>query len=473
MISFASSIWLWALAGIAIPLLIHLWNVRKGRTKKIGSIILFTETAVSRARSLRFSDLFLLMVRCLLFLMLAVFVAQPFLSSHPTSNQKGWLLIERSHAGSLYQVYGKEIDSLLGKNFELHEFGGDFELMKLADTTREKKGSDREYWDLLRKLDKIVPAGIPVYIYSGNQLMRFTGDRPAVSLDLQWKTSATNDTTSWIESAYVDNTDSIVVVTGRATGERTSFSHVVLPKNAGRGWSDKPEIDYEGKTAAVDTTSITIGIYAEPGTNDGRYLSGAIEAVRESSRRKIKRIPVKSGEAPRGLDWLFWLSPKTLPEQIEANNTFTYGSGQTKKVHTSFAIDAGGSLIPVYQILDSADVDGLKAWRTGTGETMMTVDVRANRYMFYSRFDPVWNDWVWQEDFPQFVLELLYPRLHPAKIDNRIIDPLQLMPVISKKGITKAALVTKDVSQWFWFIAFGLFLLERSIVYWRQKKLNG
>jgi hypothetical protein len=93
--------------------------------------------------------------------------------------------------------------------------------------------------------------------------------------------------------------------------------------------------------------------------------------------------------------------------------------------------------------------------------------------MFYSRLDPVWNDWVWQEEFPQFVLELLYPRVHQAKIDNRIIDPLQLMPVISKKEYTKAALVTKDVSQWLWFMAFGLFLLERVIVYRRQKKLNG
>ena len=472
MISFASSIWLWALAGIAIPLLIHLWNVRKGRTIKIGSIKLFTDTAVSRARSLRFTDLFLLMVRCLLFLMLAMFVAQPFLSSRSTSNQQGWLLIERSHAWSLYQAYGKEIDSLLGKDFELHEFGGDFGSMKLSDSSTHKM-SERGYWDLLRKLDKIVPAGVPVYIYSGNQLSRFKGDRPNVSLDVQWKTSSTSGTTTWIESAYLDNTDSVVVVTGRATGERTSFSQFVLPKNAVRGWDDKPEIEYEGNTAAVDTTSLTIGIYAEPGTNDGKYLSGAIEAVRESSRRNIKVISIKSAEAPRGLDWLFWLSHQKLPEQIEAKNTFTYGSGQTKKVHTSFSIDAGGSLIPVYQLHPSPEGDGLKAWRTGTGETMMTVDVRANRYMFYSRLDPVWNDWVWQEEFPQFVLELLYPRVHQAKIDNRIIDPLQLMPVISKKEHTKAALVTKDVSQWFWFMAFGLFLLERVIVYRRQKKLNG
>ena len=104
---------------------------------------------------------------------------------------------------------------------------------------------------------------------------------------------------------------------------------------------------------------------------------------------------------------------------------------------------------------------------------MMTFDGKANRYLFYSRFDPAWNDWVWQEEFPQFVLELLYPRVQPARTDNRVIDPLQLMPVISKKGNTNAALMVKDVSQWFWFIAFGLFLLERVIVYRRQKKVNG
>ena len=57
---FVQSIWLWAITGIAVPIVIHLWNVKQGKTFKVGSILFVTETARSYATSLKISELLLL-----------------------------------------------------------------------------------------------------------------------------------------------------------------------------------------------------------------------------------------------------------------------------------------------------------------------------------------------------------------------------------------------------------------------------
>src|SRR5471030_327127 len=93
---FVQSIWLWAMAGIAVPLFIHLWNLKKGKTRKVGSIAFLMESARSHAKSLRISEWLLLLLRCLLLIVLAVLLTDPFIETQDTiAKQKGWLLIEK------------------------------------------------------------------------------------------------------------------------------------------------------------------------------------------------------------------------------------------------------------------------------------------------------------------------------------------------------------------------------------------
>jgi hypothetical protein len=148
------------MAGVIIPLLIHLWNVRNGKTLKVGSISFFYETPVSRARSLQLTDLLLLLLRSLIFLLLAMFIAQPILKSKFSSKKEGWLLMEKSTIHTAYAEYKKEIDSLLDRGAELHELGGDFGAMKLGDSSVDESG-EISYWELLRQLENKVPGDYP------------------------------------------------------------------------------------------------------------------------------------------------------------------------------------------------------------------------------------------------------------------------------------------------------------------------
>jgi UDP-N-acetylglucosamine:LPS N-acetylglucosamine transferase len=55
-----------ALAALSIPVIIHLWNIRPGKTLKVGSISLITEASKSTKRSFKLLDILLLIIRCLL-----------------------------------------------------------------------------------------------------------------------------------------------------------------------------------------------------------------------------------------------------------------------------------------------------------------------------------------------------------------------------------------------------------------------
>ncbi|MES1215797.1 MAG: BatA domain-containing protein, partial [Bacteroidota bacterium] len=94
MLQLIQPLWLFALTGISIPVIIHLWNLKPGKVLKVGSISLVTESSKEYKKSLTLSDILLLILRCLLIAALAVALSKPaWRSSINSSKQKGWVLI--------------------------------------------------------------------------------------------------------------------------------------------------------------------------------------------------------------------------------------------------------------------------------------------------------------------------------------------------------------------------------------------
>ena len=120
-------IYLFAIAGILIPVIIHLWNIREGKILKVGSISLLQETARHQARSLKLKDLLLLLLRCLLIIILSFLLAEPVWKKQRSStNEKGWVLIEKGGVAEAYQQYKAIIDSLKNAGFQFRYFNGGF-----------------------------------------------------------------------------------------------------------------------------------------------------------------------------------------------------------------------------------------------------------------------------------------------------------------------------------------------------------
>jgi hypothetical protein len=139
---FLSPIWFFALAALSIPIVIHLWNIKPGKTLKVGSIMLISEASKTNRRSFKLVDILLFILRCLLLALLAFFLAAPVWQHFKTTKKvKGWMLLPKENVKESYQKFKPAVDSLTRAGYEFHYFESGFakgDLTKiLADTNRK------------------------------------------------------------------------------------------------------------------------------------------------------------------------------------------------------------------------------------------------------------------------------------------------------------------------------------------------
>src|SRR5690606_8548452 len=75
MIQFANPLWLWGLAGLIIPVAIHLLSRREGKTIPFGTLRFLDETPSSQFRGIRLNEILLLLVRSLCIIILVLFLS--------------------------------------------------------------------------------------------------------------------------------------------------------------------------------------------------------------------------------------------------------------------------------------------------------------------------------------------------------------------------------------------------------------
>ncbi|QJB30193.1 BatA domain-containing protein [Chitinophaga oryzae] len=421
-------------AGIAVPVFIHLWHRRPGKVLRISSIQLLTAASVRHARSWRVSDWWLLLLRCLLIILLALLLSQPVWRRPLTAHTvKGWVVAEKT----AYPAFRMQIDSLLRQGFQLH--APDTGLARLhrpenlpPDTTAAA------YWALLWALSRKVPADLPVYLFTGNRLARFSGPMPAVGLSLHWQTMTPPDSVdNWNDYTYLADNDSLRIRKGRSTPSGTTFSFVdTLP-------------------GAADTATLHYTIYTDKYQEDARYLAAALKAVQQYTHRKINLLLVKEAAViPASQDWLWWLSDNPVPAGIKAGRVIRYATGTPQPVAATVA----GTNIRVFQRLPVKDTTGA-AWPDSYGNPLLARD------QLYTHFHPAWNELPWSGDFPQKLLELLYPAAVDKQHDRRSIDARQLvLPVhaaVAKPAVNP--LQETPLEKITWGILLLVFCAERYL----------
>ena len=498
MFEFVQPLWMLAASGIIIPVLIHLWNVREGKTLKIGSVSLLVQSSRQAARSFRFRDILLLILRCLLILLLAALLAGPvWMQARKPERQKGWVLLEKHSVQEAYAKFRPQIDSLTKAGFQLHYFEQGFpqtnteSISTLKDSARQAATS---YWSLLQILQPQVQANLPVYLYTGNHLNRFTGTRPELTMDLHWQTYTPSDSvSSWISAARLTSSDSIGITKATSHPAVLEYATTYIPatKAAQSGYNLNFENgkllisssdSIQSNPVEVDTATLRIVIYADSYATDAAYLQAAIRAIRQYSNRRIQlHLINNTSDMALKPDWLFWLSDKALPQNITASNIFRYTGGQPQQLHSWMVqreVESSAEPVAIYKAVSgSTNNAGLDVvWEDGFGHPLLTKQMQDQTavFSFNSRFNPQWNDLPWSSRFPVWMLQLLLPGQKDDAItynDKRKIDEQQLsMPVIpADKNVVAEALVEKnDLSKALWIVAFIILLVERIITYWNK-----
>ena len=432
-------IWLFALAGLSIPVIIHLWNQRPGKTLRVGSITLVTENAVSHKKSIKLSEILLLLLRCLLLACIAVALAAPFWKNPANKYSKGWVLMSRPQLAAVYNHFKPLVDSLLQAGMEFHYFEAGFPKHDIANVTKAAPDTTvalSSYRSTVALLNEQTDAKLPLYIFTDNYLEHFAGKRSAVSLNLHW------------------------------------FSYAP---------------DTLGAKQVTDTTSLHITIFSHAYTNDARYLKAAVDAIQQFSN---KNIVVKSVTAvaavPAHQDWLCWLADEPVPADKQAANVLVYAKGKAVAGNsyilpgTGFSFDA----IPLYSSItekDSTKEFAAVNWEDGFGHPLLAVEKTnsKNYYWLYTHIDPAWNEFPWSNSFPPLLYQLLYADSYHNALSGSahraIIDSSQLMPVLltGKEAGSKPILFEETkLAGIFWLAAWLLFFGERCLSFYHRKMMT-
>lgn len=169
MIQFANPLWLWGLAGLIIPVAIHLLSRREGKTIPFGTLRFLDETPSSQFRGIRLNEILLLLVRSLCIIILVLFLSG--ISIKDQSRTK--ILLIEDAITDISRVSGI-IDSLTNAGYQA------IKLSEHYDTNRQKLN----YWAIAEDLshqpyESVVLAGTPLFNY-------FQGERVNLPEHVHW-----------------------------------------------------------------------------------------------------------------------------------------------------------------------------------------------------------------------------------------------------------------------------------------------
>jgi hypothetical protein len=423
MLQLLQPIWMFLASAMAIPLLIHLWNVRKGKRLQVGSLQFLSESIPKTARQIRIQEWWLLLLRCLLILLLALLLSEPVWKQHPVQKGKGWVLIPQESVSEIYPYFRTTVDSLVREGYEFHYFNYPFIKAEPGNTIAGHTEDHTSYWQRIAQLDRLLPGEWPVYVYTSGNISDFAGDKPAATLQVHWKTIP-------------------------------SVGAVAPP------------------TAATDSTPFHITIYHEPKyQEDARYVHAALQSIRNLLRPgltvSITDDPVLSQKS----DWVFWLSDKPLTFRDTATTYLVYATGKPEEVHTSLIntlSPAAGDPVMLYRILKAIPGNTATYWKDGYGHPVLDADMKNRQFFLYTHFDPSWSNMVWEADFPDMLYTILWPQ-ERTKISSGQIDEqlLRFAKPANKKTGTETQL---PLSKYIWWCLLVCFLVERYISVKKRKK---
>ena len=505
MFQFLNPIWLFAIAAVVIPIAIHLWNIRSGKVLKVGSISLMDAASRKSSRSFNLLDLLLLLLRCLLLLLLAIILAVPLWHKQLTSNKaKGWALIPKGTLQASYQHFKTSIDSLISAGYEFHYFETAFPKTDLKQVLLNPKDSlsgatnqPVNYWNLSKQLDTTVSSTLPVYIFTPSQAGYFTGAKPQLALNIHWKTYIPADsTTTLIQEAWFTNANTVKIAQGTAKPSGIRYTYTTIRSD------DQPNAPYhvdvtngkatvslrtgEQKPVNIDTTTLTIAIYTDTFSADASYLEAALQAVNQFTQHKaVVKVYHDASAIPAKQDWIFWLSDKPVSHSLvqQSKQLFIYEHGKIANTNSWITQDgfsvalAGGQKIGSFKIVQNSDSNAETIWRDGYGNAVLSLQRTAdhNIYHFYSRFNPTWNDLVWSDEFPAWMLKLMvgYNTIENTGLTDKLaLAQQQLTPANMGREHAEIAKTAGllNLSNYCWLVLVLLFIAERWLA--NRKPIN-
>ncbi|MHA6246301.1 BatA domain-containing protein [Pontibacter sp. CAU 1760] len=500
--TFLAPYWLFSAFALLIPIAIHLWNKRQGKTVKVGSLRWLEASASKRWSSIKLNNVWLLLLRCLILLLLAVALAQPVIMQQPQApdaRKAIYIGPELLYTAATRSQLASTIDTLLQRGFQLYTYTPAFteitpEQWHQLNTTATDSSTagSANYWALLPTLAERHPQPQDsVWLFTSDQQRYFAGSRPAtIPENIRWLPLAIEATSTWLQAAVHTSPDSLLLVFGNSTRNGTTYSRHVIPVTAKSITVNNQQLplqhlsdtlqavlpDKSSSPVRVQAKPLQVALLADAAQQpELRYLQAALRAI-----SSYTRLPIHTITAPdTASDWVFWLRKEKVPQHLQQRvatrglRLWVQPAANPTRSHTRLA--SATEVIPVHQTSAIASDEAQHpVWTAANGEALLTVQPlgKGQLYRFRSGFAPDWSGLGQSSQLPDLLLPLLFPQPSAGAHDMRALDETQLIPS-RKAALTQQTLSDRQrrsLLPWVVLAAFLLFLMERVIA-GRQAKV--
>jgi hypothetical protein len=438
--TFLNPTYLWALLGIAVPIAIHLWSKKEGRTIRIGSIQLLRESDPKQTSNLKLNEIWLLLLRILTIITIVLILAEPELKREGENISITYLiepsLLSYDELQSITDTLAENgaVMKLLQPGFpEYHKENFEFTSAEIPN-----------YWQLAYDMQKLETDSIVVFTNAFQSGIK--GKRPQISKNINWVIIDPGTSSEAVVYATKSgNNVELLSVQGEA--ENMSFEKQILPfsseglvLNEQKDSVTMTRSGNEFKMSLQIADSLSVLIYYEEGFSaEMKYINASFAALSKYLERPIGVTTTQEKENfnPENFSALVWLSESPI-EEIES-------SGNSEKPLLVFQTD---SLV----------------------KSVITRGPHKNEFQLNARLNA---ENVLEQHLPEQLFSML--NLRPGlqekmqQYDRRVIDREQLLPVqtagISGNGFSE----TTDFSQYLWMFLLALLLAERSLAYYRKQ----
>ncbi len=424
---FVSPLWWWALAALAVPLIIHLFSRGRRQQVRVGSVRHLSGSESRALRRLRPTGWLQLLLRVLLLAALAAALAGPRWQARERADEGStWVLIdpELVAAGDL-----RPMGTVLGSRLE--KAVAEAESVRLLAPGLPAAGEALplapqrlDAWSLLREADLLAPTGtrFSVFTFDRSELLR--GRRPRLARPVVWEVLADPEPNRWLQRVVVRHDQTIEVTIGESHAGGTRFATHRWRRADGPPpglgiWMDDSSgtlglatADRYGRDDQIELPepapplrlSFVVG---EERQRDARYLRLAAQAVGEFLGRDVELVEDASGpvdlEVRLGTTTARGKSPGVVLADLESPWEGCDGSAVV-------ASQAAERPIRIARCTAAWPKDDEAVWwADGWGRPFLALNSATSTYRLQGRFDPRWSDLVAGPVLPRLLLSLVAP----------------------------------------------------------------
>ena len=416
---FINPSFLWALLGLSVPVAIHLWSKKEGKTIKVGSLKFLQKSDSQKSSSIKLNEFWLLLLRMLLITILVFILAEPGLY-YKSENSPITYLVEKSLLSSSKV---KSLTDSLNNTAEVRFLETDFPEYQ-PEIVKDTLSESPNYWKLAKEMETLKTDS--VVVFTNVFVSGIKGKRPEISKNIHWINLNPGTAKTNLVGA-VKRGNEIEKISVISAAEIFKFQK-------GKQNLTTSEIKAEFRNIpVVELDTLQVQIYAEEEfQTESKYIKASFLALEKYLEQPIEILNFEEENFnSNSEEILIWLSEKSAPKTEGKVLVFR------KDSLANSLIKQGNS----------------------KNEYYLTGDLNSENIV--------------EEYFAEQLLEILnlYPEINKeaAKNDVRMMDLALLKPTLGEVSESPKNRDGRDISKYLWIFLIILILSERALARVRKQ----